>query len=152
ATQQGAGQVVLVNLVAAGTVVHDPERCAVGDDALGVGVFLVQLEVAGGALAARAQARSAGVLVDLGIHVVQQPDVGAVGGDSLDLRVGAQPTSGPGAQERATDVVDVDVLVHIRDPEGRAGGVGGDTARVQVVKAQSIRHLLGAIGQVFVRR
>src|SRR5262249_21765653 len=132
AAQQGAGQIVLVDFVAAGAVVHDPERRAVGDDALGVGVFLVQFEVAGGALAARTQTGGASVLVNFGVHVVQQPDVGAVGGEAFYLGVAVQTAGAPGTEQYAVVVVDIDGLVVVHDPDGLAVGPRGHAPRAGV--------------------
>src|SRR5262249_54148139 len=54
------------------------------------------------------------------------------------------------AEQRAAGAVDVDVLVGVHDPFGRAGSVGGDAARVQVAQAESERSLRSAGGLVLV--
>ena len=88
-----------LNTLSVRAVVDDPERRAVGDDVLGVGVAAVQAEAAGGVLAAGEAAGGAGVLEDLVLLGVDEPDVGAVGGDALDLGGGVYSAGRPGAEQ-----------------------------------------------------
>src|SRR5262249_12649089 len=58
----------------------------------------------------------------------------------------------PGAEQRAAGAVDVDVLVGVHDPLGRAGGVGGYAHRGQVVQAEAVGRLRSPGGLVLVGR
>src|SRR5262249_15454662 len=113
ATLQRAGQRVLEDHV--GGAIHDPERGAVGHDVLRIAVAAVtvdgEVEAAGRTLAAGEAAGRARVLVDLIGGAIDQPDVGAVGGDACQRRGGTQAAGRPGALQRTAGAVNVDILV-----------------------------------------
>src|SRR5262249_47903035 len=100
AAEQAAAQRVLEDLVG-GTIIDDPERGAVGDEALGIGVTAIQTKAAGGGLAAGEAAGGTGVLEDLVLFGVHDPDVGAVGGNPFELGARIQAAGGPGPQQAA---------------------------------------------------
>ena len=85
---------VLEHLVRGG-VVDDPQIDSVGHDVFGTRVGAVQAEAAGRILTAGEACRGAGVLVDLVALGIDDPDVGAVGGNALHRGLGGQRTSGP---------------------------------------------------------
>ena len=76
---------VYLKTLSVGAVVDDPDARAVGDEVGGVGVAAVQAEAAGGGLAAGEAAGGAGVAIDLVALGIDDPDVGAVGGDAFEL-------------------------------------------------------------------
>src|SRR5262249_19013045 len=145
------------DLVAAGAVLHDPERRAVGDDALGVDVRVAvgQPETAVGRLVrAEAQAGGAGELEDLVGIVVEYPEVGTVGGDALQLGGRAQAAGRlhqqPVTHQSAAGVVDVDVFVRVHDPDRRAGRGAGGAARRRVAAVERIVLTGGAVRPVLI--
>ena len=132
-----AGERVLEDLVG-GAVVDDPEMGAVGDDVLGVLVAAVEVEAAGGVLAAGEAAGGAGVSIDLVLLGIDDPDVGAVGGDAFDLgwrRSSRRPSR---SRAGAAGVVDVDLLVGVHDPDLVAGRGAGGAARGGVAAVQGV--------------
>ena len=109
-------------------VVEDPDAGAVGHQVGGAGVAAVQVEAAGGVLAAGEASGGAGVAIDLVALGIDDPDIGAVGGDALHVGIAGQRAGGPGAEEAAAGVIDIDVLVGIDDPDFVAGCGAGGTA------------------------
>ena len=117
---------------------------------LGLVLPLFEAEAAGRVLAAGEAAGGAGVLEDLVLLGIDDPDVGAVGGDALERGVGGQAAGRPGAEQRAAGVVDVDVLVGVHDPDGCPGGGAGGAARGGVAAVQGVVLDGGAAAAVLV--
>ena len=64
---------------------------------------------------------SASVAIDLVPFVVDDPDIGAICRDSLHVGVARLGAGRPRADQAATGVIDIDVLVSIDDPDLRPG-------------------------------
>src|SRR5262249_48947240 len=110
AAEQAAAQRVLEDLVGTAAVIDDPERRAVGDDALGVAIGTIQAETARRVLTAGRSARGSRVLEDLVLLAIENPDVRAVGGNPFELRGRVHTAGRPGTQEATAGRVNVDVF------------------------------------------
>ena len=100
---------------------------------------------------AAGEARSrASVLIDLVALGIDDPDVGAIGRYALNIGIGGQRSSGPGAEQAAAGVVDIDGLVGIDDPDFVAGYGAGSAAGGRVAAIDGVILDGSAAGGVFV--
>ena len=116
----------------------------------GTGVAAVEAEAAGGVLAAGEARRGAGVLVDLVALGIDDPDVGAVGGDAFHRGIAGQRAGRPGAEQSAAGVVDVHLAVGVDDPGLVARDRAGRSARGGVAAVEAVRLDRRAAGVVLV--
>ena len=150
ASHEAARDGVLEYFVCLCCIIDDPQRRTVGDDVLGVRVAAVQTEAAGRILAARQAAGGPGVAKDLVASAVDDPDVGAVGGDALGRGIVGHRAGRPGTQEAAAGVVDVHVAVGIDHPGLFDGDRAGRAARRGVGGGERRRAQRCTIGSIVV--
>ena len=94
APEQRAGDVVLEHLIIGG-VVDDPETRAIRDDAHRVAVAAAQVEAAGRGLRAGETSGRAGVSEHLVLLAIDDPDIGAIGGDAFHRGIRRETASTP---------------------------------------------------------
>ena len=127
---------VLEHLVggAVSLTTHKEEPLVTMPLALALALFRAKLEV-GVQRGAVRRVGGAGEAEHLVGAVVDDPDVGAVGGDVLGRR---QAVGRPRAEQLAVLVVDVDLLVAVDDPDLVAGGGGRHAARIGVGRVEVV--------------
>ena len=102
-------------------------------------LYLVQRETRRSVLAAGSPAGRAGVLVDFVGIGVDHPHVRAIGGDALDRGLRVQAAERPRAQQAASGVVDVHLLVGVHHPDLVARDRARRAARSGVARVERIR-------------